>query len=45
MLNSISHEKDSWKVKVRVIRIWAAVEHNNNEIISFSMILLDEDVS
>jgi hypothetical protein len=45
MLNSICHEKEPWKLKVGVIRIWAAVELNNNEFTSFSMILLDDDVS
>ncbi|VAH05642.1 unnamed protein product [Triticum turgidum subsp. durum] len=34
--------QDSWKVKVRVIRLWDAINLNNNELISLDMILLDE---
>ncbi|KAM3329081.1 hypothetical protein ACQJBY_026257 [Aegilops geniculata] len=34
--------QDPWKVKVRVIRLWDAINLNNNELISLDMILLDE---
>ncbi|KAI5000771.1 hypothetical protein ZWY2020_010730 [Hordeum vulgare] len=43
MLHDISKEKDSWKVKVRIIRLWDAINLNNNELISLDMILLDEE--
>uniref|UniRef100_A0A453C8R3 Replication protein A 70 kDa DNA-binding subunit B/D first OB fold domain-containing protein n=1 Tax=Aegilops tauschii subsp. strangulata TaxID=200361 RepID=A0A453C8R3_AEGTS len=42
MLDAINNGKDSWKVKVRVIRLWDAINLNNNELISLDMILLDE---
>ncbi|KAE8787748.1 hypothetical protein D1007_38213 [Hordeum vulgare] len=42
-LHDISKEKDSWKVKVRIIRLWDAINLNNNELISLDMILLDEE--
>ena len=45
MLHEISNQKDSWKVKVRIIRLWDAINLNNNELISLDMILLDEEVS
>ncbi|XP_073364787.1 uncharacterized protein [Aegilops tauschii subsp. strangulata] len=43
MLHEISNQKDSWKVKVRIIRLWDAINLNNNELISLDMILLDEE--
>ena len=45
MLHEISNQKDSWKVKVRIIRLWDAINLNSNELISLDMILLDEKVS
>ena len=45
MLHEISNQKDSWKVKVRIIRLWDAINLSNNELISLDMILLDEEVS
>ena len=45
MLHEISNQKDSWKVKVRIIRLWDAINLNSNELISLDMILLDEEVS
>ena len=45
MLREISNQKDSWKVKVRIIRLWDAINLNNNELISLDMILLDEEVT
>jgi hypothetical protein len=45
-LNEISTEKDSWNVKVRIIRMWDAVNvANGNELISLDMIMADENVS
>ncbi|XP_044957918.1 uncharacterized protein LOC123408967 [Hordeum vulgare subsp. vulgare] len=43
MLHDITKEKDSWKVKVRIMRLWDAINLNNNELISLDMILLDEE--
>ena len=42
MLDAINNGKDSWKAKVGVIRLWDAINLNNNELISLDMILLDE---
>ncbi|XP_059451101.1 uncharacterized protein LOC132181889 [Corylus avellana] len=39
-LNQISTEKDSWNVKVRIIRMWDAVNvANGNELINLDMIM------
>uniref|UniRef100_M8B8U6 Replication protein A 70 kDa DNA-binding subunit B/D first OB fold domain-containing protein n=1 Tax=Aegilops tauschii TaxID=37682 RepID=M8B8U6_AEGTA len=43
MLHEISNQKDSWKVKVRIIRLWDAINLSNNELISLDMIILDEE--
>jgi hypothetical protein len=45
-LNQISAEKDTWNVKVRIIRMWDAVNiANDHELISLDMIMADENVS
>jgi hypothetical protein len=45
-LNQISVEKDTWIVKVRIIRMWDAVNiTNDHELISLDMIMADENVS
>lgn len=45
MLQAVNNEKETWKVKVRVIRLWVAINPNSNELISLDMILIDEEVS
>ncbi|CAL4993475.1 unnamed protein product [Urochloa decumbens] len=42
MLSEVDHAKDTWKVKVRVIRLWDAINPNSKELISLDMILRDE---
>jgi len=45
-LNQISVEKDTWIVKVRIIRMWDAINiANDHELISLDMIMADENVS
>ena len=44
-LNQISVEKDNWNVKIRVIRMWDAINiANDHEIISLDMIMVDREV-
>ena len=44
-LNQISVEKDNWNVKIRVIRMWDAINTaNDHEIISLDMIMVDREV-
>ena len=43
-LNQLSNKSDKSKIKVRVLRMWDAVNRNNQEIISSDMILIDEQV-
>jgi len=45
-LNQISVERDTWIVKVRIIRMWDAINiANDHELISLDMIMADENVS
>ncbi|XP_050262353.1 uncharacterized protein LOC126706841 isoform X2 [Quercus robur] len=41
-LNQLSNKSDKYKIKIRVSRMWDAVNRNNQEIISSDMILIDE---
>ncbi|CAL5038278.1 unnamed protein product [Urochloa decumbens] len=41
MLSEVDHGKETWKVKVRVIRLWDAINPNSKELISLDMILRD----
>ncbi|KAL0400295.1 UNVERIFIED_CONTAM: Replication protein A DNA-binding subunit C [Sesamum radiatum] len=38
----LSPERDGWKIKVRVTRMWDAINCNNGDLFSLDMILLDE---
>lgn len=45
LLKKLGTSRDDWHVKVRVFRLWEAVNVNNsNKLISLDMILLDEQV-
>jgi hypothetical protein len=45
-LNQILVEKDTWIVKVRIIRMWDAINiANDYELISLDMIMADENVN
>ncbi|KAK4420430.1 hypothetical protein Salat_1993300 [Sesamum alatum] len=41
-VEQLSPERDGWKIKVRVTRMWAAINCNNGDLFSLDMILLDE---
>ena len=43
-LNQLSNKIDKSKIRIRVSRMWDAVNRNNQEIISSNMILIDEQV-
>ena len=43
-LNQLSNKKDNSKIKIRVSRMWDAMNTNNQEIISLYMIPIDEQV-
>ena len=44
-LKQILRDKDNSKVKVRVLRMWDAINiANNNDLISLDMILVDKEV-
>ena len=40
----IDKQREKWKVKIRVSRMWDAINSKNNEITSLDMILIDEQV-
>ncbi|KAL0009760.1 hypothetical protein SO802_004868 [Lithocarpus litseifolius] len=43
-LKQISRDKDNFKVKVRVLRMWDAINiANNHDLISLDMILIDKE--
>ena len=45
-LKQISKDKDNSKVKVRVLRMWDAINiANNHDLISLDMILVDKEVN
>ncbi|KAK4433424.1 hypothetical protein Salat_1104700 [Sesamum alatum] len=41
-VEQLSPERDGWKIKVRVTRMWDAINCNNRDLFSLDMILLDE---
>jgi hypothetical protein len=45
-LNQISPDNDTWVIKVRIIRMWDAVNiAQGNDLISLDMIMSDENES
>ncbi|XP_050262011.1 replication protein A 70 kDa DNA-binding subunit D-like isoform X3 [Quercus robur] len=44
-LSKISMDRDNWTIKVRVLRMWDAMNTQNNEFISLDMIFIDEEGS
>uniref|UniRef100_A0A2N9HBD5 ATP-dependent DNA helicase n=1 Tax=Fagus sylvatica TaxID=28930 RepID=A0A2N9HBD5_FAGSY len=42
-LKQISTDKDTWIIKVRIARMWDAINTNTNQLISIDMILVDEE--
>ncbi|WOL00369.1 replication protein A 70 kDa DNA-binding subunit D-like [Canna indica] len=41
-INKISCEKEDWTIKIRVVRMWEAINFKNNDLISLDMIFVDE---
>ncbi|KAK9987747.1 hypothetical protein SO802_027986 [Lithocarpus litseifolius] len=44
-LSKLSTDRDNWTIKVRVLRMWDAINTKNNEFISLDMIFIDEEGS
>ncbi|KAL0009125.1 hypothetical protein SO802_010627 [Lithocarpus litseifolius] len=44
-LSKLSMDRDNWTIKVRVLRMWDAINTKNNEFISLDMIFIDEEGS
>ena len=43
-INQLSDEKDNWKLRVRLSRMWNVVNRKTSELISVDMVLIDEKV-
>lgn len=43
-LSKIEGEAEDWLIRVRVYRLWEAVNKKDNNLISMDMILIDEKV-
>ena len=44
LIKQLSNEKDNWKLRVRLSRMWNAVNRKNSELISVDLVLIDENV-
>ncbi|KAL0011152.1 hypothetical protein SO802_006260 [Lithocarpus litseifolius] len=44
-LSKISTDRDNWTIKVKLLRMWDAINTKNNEFISFDIIFFDEEGS
>ena len=44
LIKQLSDKKENWKVRVRLSRMWEAINQKNLELISLDMILIDEQV-
>lgn len=45
LLIEIGSQRDSWTIKVKIMKLWDAINvKNNNDLISLDMILVDEEV-
>ena len=44
LIKQLSDKKENWKVRVRLSRMWEAINRKNLELISLDMILIDEQV-
>ncbi|WOL16361.1 hypothetical protein Cni_G25148 [Canna indica] len=41
-IDQISCDKEDWTLKVRIVRMWDAINSKNNDLINVDMILVDE---
>ena len=44
LINQLSDDKDNWKLRVRLSRMWNVVNRKTSELISVDMVLIDEKV-
>ena len=44
LIKQLSKEKDNWKLRVRLSRMWNAVNRKKSELISVDLVLIDEKV-
>ena len=44
LINQLFDDKDNWKLRVRLSRMWDAVNRKTSELISVDMVIIDEKV-
>ena len=44
LLHELNGNKDNWKIKARVTRLWDVYNLKNGDFMSLDMVLLDEQV-
>ena len=44
LLHELNGNKENWKIKVRVTRLWDVYNLKNGDFMSLNMVLLDEQV-
>ena len=44
LIKQLSNEKDNWKLRVKLSRMWNAVNRKKSELISVDLVLIDENV-
>ena len=44
LIKQLSDKKENWKVRVKLSRMWEAVNQKNLKLISLDMVLIDEQV-
>jgi hypothetical protein len=44
LIKQLSNEKDNWKLRVKLSRMWNAVNRKKSELISVDLVLIDEKV-
>jgi hypothetical protein len=44
LINQLSDDKNNWKLRVKLSRMWNAVNRKTSELINVDMVLIDEKV-
>jgi hypothetical protein len=44
LFSDLSTKQQTWRVKVKVIRLWESINNRTEELMSLDMILMDEKV-
>jgi hypothetical protein len=44
LFSDLSPKQQTWRVKVKVIRLWESINNRTEELMSLDMILMDEKV-